>query len=267
MVNQGTRWLLSCVISGGCRPIHIKYACGAFPIAQSRSAQGSQSLGTVAIFADLPSETLAAIEKRCAWRKYESGEPILGHLDAGDDVFFIIAGEARVSIYSIDGKAVTFCDLGPGEMFGEYAAVDSAPRSAGIEARTQCLVASMPSSAFRNLLQSEPAVTMTLLRQAVTKIRLLTTRVYEVSALAVSNRIQAELLRLAKLAPRSGRAAHIDPAPTHVDIASRTSTHREAVTRELSRLSRIGIVERRGRTLVVHDVNRLAAMVHEATGE
>jgi predicted transcriptional regulator len=57
------------------------------------------------------------------------------------------------------------------------------------------------------------------------------------------------------------------PAPTHVEIASRVSTHREAVTRELNRLSRIGIIERRGGTLMVKDVTRLAEMVHDATGE
>ena len=66
------------------------------------------------------------------------------------------------------------------------------------------------------------------------------------STLAVSNRIQAELLRLASLAPRAGKSARIAPAPTHTDIASRVSTHREAVTRELNRLSRAGLIERAG---------------------
>lgn len=234
---------------------------------QSRTADAPQSLAKIEIFAKLPKEKLVSVEKRCAWRRYEPGEPILGHLDTSDDVFFVVAGEARVSLYSVQGKAVTYCDLQPGEMFGEYAAIDGAPRSAGIEARTQCLVASMSAGAFRDLLQSDPSIAMTMLRLLVTKIRTLTTRVYEVSALAVANRVHAEILRLAMFAPRSGRSAHIDPAPTHVDIASRTSTHREAVTRELSRLARVGIIERRGRLLIVNDVDRLAAMVHDATGE
>ena len=95
----------------------------------------------------------------------------------------------------------------------------------------------------------------------------MTKRVYEFSALPVRNRIQSELLRLASLAPREGRIANISGAPTHLEIASRTSTHREAVSRELSRLSRLGLLERRGRGLLVKDVDRLAAMVHDATGE
>jgi CRP-like cAMP-binding protein len=125
----------------------------------------------------------------------------------------------------------------------------------------------MSAVAFRDVLSSEPAVTQALLRQLVTKVRALTTRVYEFSSLAVGNRIQAEVLRLAKLAPQAGKTAVIEGAPTHAEIASRISTHREAVTRELNRLSRLGIIERRGSDLIVKDVARLAAMVHEVTGE
>lgn len=234
---------------------------------RSQTTQASQSLEKVSVFRGLPMDTLTRIQKRCGWRNYEPGEPIVDYLDASDDVFFIAAGEARASIYSLAGKAVTFTDLGPGDMFGEYAAIDGARRSATIEARTSCHVASMSGAAFRELLQSEPAVMLALLRQFVMKIRTLTTRVYEFSALAVSNRIQAEVLRLARLAPQEGKGARIAGSPTHSEIASRISTHREAVTRELNRLARLGIIERRGSVLLVKDVERLAAMVHEATGE
>ena len=98
-------------------------------------------------------------------------------------------------------------------------------------------------------------------------VRSLTKRVYEFSTLAVNNRIQAELLRLASLAPREGKGARVNPAPTHAEIASRVSTHREAVTRELNRLARIGIIERQTGALIVRDLERLAAMLHEMTGE
>ena len=108
---------------------------------------------------------------------------------------------------------------------------------------------------------------LALLNQFVSKIRMLTTRVYEFSALAVANRIQAELLRLANLAAQDGNCATIASPPTHSEIASRISTHREAVTRELNRLARLGLIERKGTSMVVKDVRRLAAMVREITGE
>jgi len=233
----------------------------------SKEPHASKALDTIAVFKGLPPSTLTRIEERCRWRRYEAGESIIDYLDASDDVFFLMAGEARVSIYSLDGKVVTFSDLGPGDLSGEMAAIDGDPRSASMEARTPCVVASMPAVAFREILQSEPAVTLSVLRYLVSKIRTLTRRVYEFSALAVGNRVQAEVLRLARLAPKDGKGARIAPAPTHHDIASRVSTHREAVTRELNRLSRMGIIERQGRALHVKDIDRLAAMVHDVTGE
>lgn len=70
-----------------------------------QSAQFPQSLTKVGLFSGLPDETLAGLKRRCAWRRYEPGEPIVDHLDASNDVFFITDGEARASIYSEIGRA------------------------------------------------------------------------------------------------------------------------------------------------------------------
>jgi len=236
-------------------------------MAQSTATQADCSLAGVTILAGLSPAALERVQQRCLWRRYQPGESIVDYLDASDEVFFIITGEVRVTIYSMAGKAVSFRELGPGEVFGEYPAIDRGPRSASVEARTSCLVATLPGAAFRKLIEAEPVVAQAMLPQLVMKIRALTTRVYEFSTLAVSNRIHAELLRLANLAVRNHKSARIAPPPTHTEIASRVSTHREAVTRELNRLSRIGLIEREKNALLIKDIKRLAAMVHEATGE
>ena len=158
-------------------------------MALPRRGHSSQSLDAVAIFKGLPSDALAKIQSRCAWRCYAPRETVVEYLDSSTDVYFIAKGEVRVSIYSVDGKAVTFRDLGRGEMFGEIAAIDGGPRSTSVEARTSCLIASMTAAIFRELLQSEPALAQALLRDFARKVRDLTTRVYEFSALAIgSNR-------------------------------------------------------------------------------
>lgn len=219
------------------------------------------------LFRDLSKDAIARMKGRCSWRNYEPGEPIVDYLDESDDVFFIVEGDARVSIYSMDGKAVTFSELKAGDIFGEIAAIDSERRSASIEARTRCSIASMPRTVFLDVLRSEPLVALALLRHLTAKIRSLTTRIYEFTALDVANRTRAELLRLAKLAPRQGKSTTISPIPTHAEIASRISTHREAVTRELNKLAKLGIIERRGSALVVNDIERLSLLVNEVTSE
>lgn len=219
------------------------------------------------MFRGLSPHALERIRRLCSCRRYEPRELIIDHLDTSDDVFFLLTGNARVTIRSAEGKAVSFRELGPSGMFGEYAAIDGRPRSANVEARTSCLVVSMPAAVFRELLETEPKVAKVLLEHFVREIRELTTRVYEFSTLAVRYRIQAELLRLARLSAPEGKIARIVPAPTHAEIASRTSTHREAVTRELNRLAKIGILEQLNREFWITDVDRLAALVHDADGE
>jgi len=55
--------------------------------------------------------------------------------------------------------------------------------------------------------------------------------------------------------------AEITHPPTHADIASRVSTRRKAVTKELSRLSDMSLIERRGKSLVVRDLERMIEAV------
>jgi CRP-like cAMP-binding protein len=163
---------------------------------QSHITQPHYSLERVALLAGLPSDSLERIQRSCSWRRYEPGEPIVEYLDRSDDVFFVTSGEARVIIYSLDGKVVSFRDVGPGDMFGEFAAIDGRPRCASVEARTSCLVASLSTTAFRELLQTEPRVMQALLRQLVSTIRGLSTRVYEFSVhiMAITaRRIYAEM--------------------------------------------------------------------------
>jgi CRP-like cAMP-binding protein len=228
--------------------------------------QQQHSLKGIPFFAVLHPHVLEQVQRRCVWRRYQPEGLIVDYLDTSDDVFFVIEGEVRVTIYSSSSKVVSFCELGPGDVFGEYAAIDGDPRSASVEARTPCLIASMSGVEFLKIFQSEPAVALAVARQLVKTIRALDRRVYEFSTLAVNNRIRSELLRIANL-HKDGNSACIVPAPTHSEIASRISTHREAVTRELNRISRLGIIERQGHALLVKDLNRLAAIVHDATGE
>ena len=234
---------------------------------RSHATELDHTLAGVAIFAQLPPAALDTVRKTCSWEHYKPGAPIVDYLDASDNVFFVTQGEVCVTIYSLSGKAVSFRNLGPGALFGEYAAIDGDPRCASVVAKTECQIASMSAKAFRQLLLAQPAVAQALIKELVSNVRTLTKRVYEFSTLAVNNRIQAELLRLASLAPREGKSVRLVPPPTHAEIASRVSTHREAVTRELNRLSRVGLIERQPGMLIIWDVDRLVEMLHEMTGE
>jgi len=91
--------------------------------------------------------------------------------------------------------------------------------------------------------------------------------VLEFSTLMVQNRIQAELLRLAADSGQRDGQALLSPAPSLSDLANRVSTHREAVSRELSRLGAVGLLRRERGDLRITDIARLAMLVREARGD
>jgi CRP-like cAMP-binding protein len=225
------------------------------------------ALKGVPILAELSHARLEQVVGTCRWRDYDAGEQILSHHDLSTEVFFLAAGKVRIVVYSADGKAVVFINLKPGAMFGEISAIDHAPRSAGVEAIERSTIASLTASQFESLLLREPTVAVATLRHVTAEVRRLSERVLEFSTLVVQNRIQAELLRLAADARQEDGRALLSPAPSLSDIANRISTHREAVSRELSRLASIGLLRREGGDLQVPDLARLEKLVREAKGE
>ena len=161
------------------------------------------------------------------------------------------------------GKKVTFRDIHAGGIFGELAAIDSKPRSASVEATTHCTVAAMSPELFWEMLRSEQAVMTDVLKFLSERVRDLSERVSDLQTKDVRRRLLAELLRMAQPSETEYGNAVLFPAPTAGDIAARIGTTRETVARELSWLEKTGIIERRGRTLVIPDFKKLRTLVEE----
>jgi CRP/FNR family transcriptional regulator, cyclic AMP receptor protein len=221
----------------------------------------SLGLRSIALLEGLAPEKLDAIARQCVWRNYGAGKRIISRNADDRDVYLLVKGRVRITTYSAGGREVAFRDIGAGEMFGEVAALDSEPRSADVVALDVTLLASIPPAAFRKLLEEEPVIGARVMTRLAALVRSLSKRVIDLSTLGVQNRIHAELLRLARQAGVERNCARLDPGPKHADIASRVSTYREQVTRELSALARAGIVHKEGGALVVRDVSRLEQMV------
>jgi CRP/FNR family transcriptional regulator, cyclic AMP receptor protein len=217
----------------------------------------------IGIFRSLDNGARASIARHCHTYRYPAQHDIVRNQDTSDDVYFVIGGKVRATIFSRIGKEVAFRDMGAGEMFGDLSAIDGRPRCANVITLEESVLLNMRSSAFQDLLRSYPEVAFAVLCGLTELVRHLSDRVVEFSTLGVNNRIHAELLRLAKEYPGDGAVVEITHPPTHADIASRVSTRREAVTRELGRLSDMGLIERRGKSLVVRDLERLARMIDE----
>ncbi|HZD54428.1 MAG TPA: Crp/Fnr family transcriptional regulator [Woeseiaceae bacterium] len=227
----------------------------------------AHTLEGIGIFHALTAAERRRISLQCQWLRYNAGQLILGQFDITRDIFFVVSGRARATSYSLSGKEVSYRDIEAGDMFGEFSAIDDEPRSADVVALSDCLVARLSNSAFWQILRDYPEISAAMLKRLTRQIRAMTERVFEFSALAVNNRIHAELLRLALSHKTAPNTALIQPAPTHAELASRLGTHREAVTRELNALARTGLLQRRRGALHINDIAELQRLVETVVGQ
>lgn len=225
------------------------------------------ALDRISIFRGLEEAERATIARRCNWRRLDPREQVIGHMDATTDVFFVVQGHLRCVNFSPLGRQVSFVDVGPGDIIGDFAAIDGQPRSTNVVALDDAFIGSMSAGVLWNVLESHPLVAKALLKRLVGIIRQLNERIFELSTLSVSNRIHAELLALARASGIRDNSATISPTITHAEIASRVGANRETVTREINALTKSGVIRKDKRTLIVADVAWLQQAVAIELGE
>jgi CRP-like cAMP-binding protein len=109
-------------------------------------------------------------------RVYYAGDVIFQEGSTGEKAYLILKGQVRVSVAAPSGE-ILLNTLGAGEIFGEMAMVDSAPRAATITAESETLVAYITRPIFdQKLAQSDPLI-RALLRILVRNLRQATARI------------------------------------------------------------------------------------------
>jgi CRP-like cAMP-binding protein len=208
----------------------------------------------------VPDDVRAVLAAHGRPLRVRKGQVLLSVGLPATDVYLVTEGRVTVSLVSSLGRETVLRGIGPGEIFGELAAIDGEPRSADVIAAENSTLLMVPGKTFVSLIQTEAVVSLWLARYLARQVRYLTSRIYELSNMGVGARLQSELLRLAD--ERDGDAqAVIARIPTQAELAARIGTNRETVTREFSQLMREGLVLREGRRVVIPSVARLSERI------
>lgn len=219
------------------------------------------------LFDGLSQEQMKDFAVRCMWRNYEAGEMIIDHHEQSNDFRLIANGSVRVVVRMVEGREVIFNDFGPGDFFGELAAVDLGTRSANVTALSKARMCIMPQPVFQQICMEVPQVSWRMMNHLVDHVRRLSLRLSEYSFLKARHRLYAELLRLSKERGSGKKGDNsqriISPSPLQSDIADRISSRREIVSREMKDLERRGILERTRGGLVIADPEALSQLAAE----
>jgi CRP-like cAMP-binding protein len=126
----------------------------------------AESLGQLALFADLTPSQLEAIAHSHDEDVFAEGERVLRRGLSGGNFYVILEGEAAVEI---DGEELQ--RLRRGEFFGEISALTGDTPSADVVASTllRCLV--IPAADLEKLLLERPPLMLRLLRMEARRLR------------------------------------------------------------------------------------------------
>ncbi|MGY3650911.1 CRP/FNR family cyclic AMP-dependent transcriptional regulator [Bradyrhizobium sp. LM4.3] len=187
------------------------------------------------IFADLEPD---ALDQLCRYAKHtmvKRGATIAAKGDPGNNLFAVIAGTVKISSSSPDGRNAILNLIGPGEIFGEIAVLDGAPRSADATANTNCELYIIDRRDFLPFVKSQPALAMKFIELLCARLRWTSQQVEQVILQDLPGRLASALLGLTeerKLDSFSRqRHAHHHAAGDQRDGGDDAREHQQAIAR------------------------------------
>jgi CRP/FNR family cyclic AMP-dependent transcriptional regulator len=191
-------------------------------------------------------------------RPFRRGAFIMTEGEASDHVVVLLSGRAKVSSYTMDGKEVVLAVRGPGELLGDFSALDGAPRSATVSALEPIEALILPSDRFTAFLEDHARLAILLLQTWSRRVRDADRKRVEFGAYDTPGRVARRLLELVeRYGEGDGPVKRIDLSLTQDELAGWTGSSREAVSKALREFRDRGLIETGRRSIKVLDVDAL----------
>jgi CRP/FNR family cyclic AMP-dependent transcriptional regulator len=190
-------------------------------------------------------------------RRYRHGATLILQGARDDTVCVVLEGRVKVTLDTPDGREVVLAVLGPGDLLGEFEAIEPE-----LVSRTASNVALDPvecrvfaADDLRRFLIAHPAAALELLRLTIRKVRAGDRRRVDATRLDASHRLAHFLVERAD----AQRERELDIALTQEELASLIASSRESVVRALTALRTRGLIETGRRQITIRDMEGLRA--------
>ncbi|NUP74622.1 MAG: Crp/Fnr family transcriptional regulator [Sinomonas sp.] len=210
------------------------------------------------LFATLDDEAFRLLTDELMEVDLSRGASVFREGDQGDQMYFIVSGKIKLGRTSPDGRESLLAILGPGELFGEMALFDPAPRTATATAVSETRLAGLKHDALMALLRARPEVSAQLLQALARRLRRTNDSLSDLVFSDVPGRVAKALL---DLADRFGRPATdgvlVAHELTQEELAQLVGASRETVNKALAEFVQRGWIRLEARAVVILDMPRL----------
>ena len=202
---------------------------------------------------ELTSEELSDFRARSRLRAFPKGAALFNEGETSDRVVLLGSGQVKVSFFTDDGKEIVLGLRGPGELLGEFSALDGEPRSATITALEPVDAQVISVEEFKDFIMSRPRVALLLLQTLSAKLRDADLKRIEFGAFDTVGRVARRLLELSeRFGEQTDDGIKVSFPLSQQDLAGWIGASREAVTKALQSLRDRGLIEthRKGITIL-----------------
>ena len=208
-------------------------------------------------FGACPDATIDEIVRRAQLQKFAKGESLCHQGDPGDSLMIVLSGSLKVTNITADAKEVVLDFLKAGALIGEIAALDGRERTANVVALEPTETVVIFRRDLMPVLRQSNEAMFALLEGLCARIRA-TNALVESFSRGTDVRVAACLVRLIEEHGQDAQGGKtIDLKLTQRDLGSHLGLTRETVSRTLSDFRDHGLVEVRGTSIVVLDVDGL----------
>ena len=127
-------------------------------------------LQEIPIFANLTPNDLERIALIAREQWHPAGDVIGRQGEEGDVMFVIVSGQVQIVIES-GGRPQVLAERGSGEIIGEMAVIDPAPRSAGMLAKSETRLLAIEGEAFKVILRERPEVSLAVMQSLSRRLK------------------------------------------------------------------------------------------------
>ncbi len=143
-------------------------------------------------FVGLPDELIEGVCRASHQSVLEPGEVIIEEGSDSSEMYIVAEGQLVVTKKS-GTKSVELARIGPGEVVGEIALLDQAPRTATVAALERSLIVRIPVSAFEALL-GDPRVVRRMFRTVTSRLRGIEDTLRHEERMAALGKMAAQLM-------------------------------------------------------------------------
>lgn len=208
--------------------------------------------------ARLSEEEERALSERGRKRRFDPGATIFHEAEVTDRVVVLLEGRAKVATFTEDGKEVVLGVRDPGDLLGEFSAIDGKPTSANVIAMEPVEALVVEVASFKEWLTTHPATALLLLETVLARLRDADRKRVEFSAYDTVARVSRRLFELAeRFGEDTGAGVEIKLPMTQDELAAWTGASRVGVSQALKALRDRGWIETRRRAITVLDMEAL----------